>query len=150
MLSIRPAQARDVATLQTMIHEFAATEADLMRDGFGEKPRFRVFMADWDSRPAGYAFFFDYYSTFHGRAGLFLEDIYVRDSYRGRGIGKALLARVAAVAQQEGRFGVRWEVLDWNSAAIGFYEQLGATFLDEWKSVILEGNALEQLAGSER
>src|ERR1700738_2489102 len=118
MLSIRPAQARDVATLQTMIHEFAAferlpagvTEADLMRDGFGETPRFRVFMAGWDSRPAGYAFFFDYYSTFHGRAGLFLEDIYVRDSYRGRGIGKALLARVAAVAQQEGRFGVRWEV----------------------------------------
>jgi GNAT superfamily N-acetyltransferase len=158
MLSIRPAQASDAATLQTMIHEFAAferlpvrvTEADLLRDGFGEAPRFRVLMAEWDNQPAGYAFFFDYYSTFHGRAGLFLEDIYVRDRYRGKGIGKALLARVAAVAQREGRFGVRWEVLDWNTSAIQFYEKLGATFLNEWKSVILEGDVLEHLAGSER
>ena len=91
MLSIRPATARDVPVLKTLIHEFAefehlpvsVSEASLLRDGFGERPKFRVLMAEWDGQPAGYAFFFDYYSTFEGRAGIFLEDIYVRDQYRG-------------------------------------------------------------------
>jgi len=86
MLSIRPANSGDVSALRTMIHEFAVfehlpvvvTEVSLLRDGFGERPRFRVLMAEWDGQPAGYAFFFDYYSTFEGRAGIFLEDIYVR------------------------------------------------------------------------
>ena len=91
-----------------LIHEFAefehlpvaVTEADLLRDGFGEQPKFRVLIAEWDGQPAGYALFFDYYSTFEGRAGFFLEDIYVRDQFRGKGIGKALLARVAAIARR--------------------------------------------------
>ena len=78
--------------------------------------------------------------------GLFLEDIYVRDQYRGKGIGKALLARVAAIAREENCFGVRWQVLDWNTPAIEFYKSLGAKFLDEWKTISLEGDALERLA----
>jgi len=124
-------------------HEFAeferlpvtVVEAHLMRDGFGERPRFRVLMAEWDGQIAGYAFFFDYYSTFEGRPGLFLEDIYVREQYRGKEIGKAMLARVAAIAREENCFGVRWQVLDWNAPAIEFYRRLGAEFLDEWKTV---------------
>lgn len=158
MLSIRPAKAGDVPVLNTLIHEFAdfehlpveATEAGLLRDGFSESPKFHVLMAEWDRQPAGYALFLDYYSTFAGRAGLFLEDIYVRDQYRGKGIGKALLARVAAVAREQHCFGVRWQVLDWNTPAIQFYESLGATFLDDWKTVNLDGDALELVAGSAR
>jgi GNAT superfamily N-acetyltransferase len=158
MLSIRPAKAGDVSVLNTLIHEFAeferlpiaATEAGLLRDGFSESPKFRVLMAEWDGQPAGYAFFFDYYSSFEGRPGLFLEDIYVRDQYRGKGIGRALLARVASIAKEQKCFGVRWQVLDWNTPAIDFYKGLGATFLDDWKTISLEGNALEQLAGSVR
>ena len=156
MLSIRPANAGDVPMLNTLIHEFAeferlpiaATEAGLLRDGFSESPKFRVLMAEWDGQPSGYAFFFDYYSSFEGRAGVFLEDIYVRDQFRGKGIGKALLARVAAIAAQQNCFGVRWQVLDWNTPAIEFYRSLGATFLDKWKTISLDGDALARLAGS--
>jgi GNAT superfamily N-acetyltransferase len=107
-------------------------------------------MADWEGQPAGYALFLDYYSSFEGRAGLFLEDIYVRDRYRGKGIGKALLARVAAAATEQNGFGVRWQVLDWNTPAIDFYKNLGATFLDDWKTISLEGDALARLAASAR
>jgi GNAT superfamily N-acetyltransferase len=156
MLSIRPANAGDVPLLNTFIHEFAeferlpvtVTEVDLLRDGFGEHPRFRVLMAEWEGQPAGYAFFFDYYSTFEGRAGIFLEDIYVREQYRGKEIGKALLARVAAIAREENCFGIRWQVLDWNTPAIDFYRKLGAEFLDEWKTISLQGDALARLVGS--
>lgn len=155
MISIRPANASDVPLLVTLIHEFAAferlpvtvTEASLLRDGFGQRPRFRVLIAEWDGQPAGYAFFFDYYSTFEGRAGLFLEDVYVRERYRSRKIGSALMASVAAVARAENCFGVRWQVLDWNTPAIDFYRKIGAEFLDEWKTVSLQGDAFERLAG---
>ena len=154
MLSIRPALAADVPLLKTLIHEFAgferlpvaATEAALLRDGFSQSPKFRVLLAEWDGDAAGYALFFDYYSTFEGRAGLFLEDIYVREQYRGKGIGKALLAWVASAASDQNCFGVRWQVLDWNTPAIDFYKSLGATFLDEWKTVSLDGDALERVA----
>ena len=150
MLSIRPAVAGDVPALNLLIRELAeferlpavVTEADLLRDGFGDSPKFRALMARWDEKPAGYALFFDYYSTFEGRAGLFLEDIYVRELYRGKGIGKALLAHIASVAREENCFGVRWQVLDWNTPAIDFYKGLGARFLDEWKTVSLDGDAL--------
>lgn len=154
MLSIRPANAGDVSMLNTLIHEFAeferlpiaATEAGLLRDGFSGSPKFRVLLAEWSGQPVGYAFFFDYYSSFEGRAGLFLEDIYVRDQYRGKGIGKALLARVASIAKGQKCFGVRWHVLDWNTPAIEFYKGLGATFLDDWKTISLDGDALERMA----
>jgi GNAT superfamily N-acetyltransferase len=156
MLSIRPARAADVPTLNTLIHEFAeferlpisVTEAGLLLDGFSESPKFRVLMAEWNDQPAGYALFFDYYSSFEGRAGLFLEDVYVRDQCRGKGIGKLLLARIALIAKEQNCFGVRWQVLDWNTPAIEFYARLGATFLDDWKTISLDGDALEQVARS--
>ena len=156
MLSIRPALAADVPVLVTLIHELAefehlpvvVAEADLLRDGFCESPKFRALVAEWDGQPAAYALFFDYYSTFEGRAGLFLEDLYVRDQYRGKGIGKALLVRVASIARQENCFGVRWQVLDWNTPAIHFYQGLGARFLNEWKTVSLDGDALARVAES--
>lgn len=156
MLSIRPAQASDVPLLVKLIHEFAAferlpvavTNESLLRDGFGARPRFRVLVAEWDAEPAGYAFFFEFYSTFEGRAGMFLEDIYVRSQFRGKGIGKALLAQVAAISQEEGCFGLRWQVLDWNTPAIEFYRGLGADFLDDWKTVSLTGNALLAVSGA--
>ena len=108
MLSIRPAHAEDVSALNALIRELAefehlpvsVTDDALLRDGFGERPRFRALMAEWDGKPAGYAFFFDYYSTFEGCAGIFLEDIYVRERFRGKKIGSALLARVAAIAKE--------------------------------------------------
>ena len=154
MLSIRPANTGDVSMLNTLIHEFAeferlplaATEAGLLRDGFSEAPKFRVLMAEWNGQPAGYVFFFDYYSSSEGRAGLFLEDISVRYPYRGKGIGKTLLARVASIAKEQKCFGVRWQVLDWNTRAIESYKGLGATFLDDWKTISLDGDALERMA----
>ena len=145
--------------LNTLIHEFAdferlpvrATEAALLRDGFSPSPKFRVLVAEWQGQPAGYALFFDYYFSFEGSAGLFLEDLYVRDQYRGKGIGKALLARVASIAKEQKCFGVRWQVLDWNTPAIEFYKGLGATFLDDRKSISLDGDALERVArGAQR
>jgi GNAT superfamily N-acetyltransferase len=156
MFLIRPATASDVPVLKTLIHEFAeferlpvtVSEASLLRDGFGTGPKFRVLMAEWNGDAAGYAFFFDYYSTFEGRSGLFLEDIYVRQLYRGKQIGKALLTRVAAIAREENRFGVRWQVLDWNTPAIEFYRKLGAEFLDDRRTLGLQGDALERLAAS--
>ena len=156
MLSIRAATVNDVALLKDFIYELAEyereqdqvviTEADLVRDGFGPQPKFRALVAEWDGRAAGYALFFGFYSTWEGRPGLFLEDLFVRQAFRGKGIGKALLANVAGIARRENCYGVRWEVLDWNQPAIDFYKRLGATFLDQWKSVLLTGEALERAA----
>ena len=153
MLSIRPATADDALLLKTLIHELATyehldhetiiTEEDVLRDGFGAHAKFRALIAEWNGQPAGYALFFEFYSTFQGRAGLFLEDIFVRPELRKKGIGTELLARVATVAWDEDYFCLRWEVLDWNQPAIDFYKKLGATFLDEWKAVCLIGDALQ-------
>ena len=156
MLSIRAATVNDVALLKDFIYELAEyereqdqvviTEADLVRDGFGPQPKFRPLIAEWGGQAAGYALFFGFYSTWEGRPGLFLEDLFVRQAFRGKGIGKALLANVAGIARRENCYGVRWEVLDWNQPAIDFYKRLGATFLDQWKSVLLTGEALERAA----
>jgi len=153
MLSIRPATADDALLLKTLIHELAKyerldhetiiTEEDVLRDGFGPAPKFHALIAEWEGQPAGYALFFEFYSTFQGRAGIFLEDIYVRPELRKKGIGKELLAHVAKVAWDGDYFCLRWEVLDWNKPAIDFYKNLGATFLDEWKAVCLIGEALQ-------
>ena len=158
MLSIRPATVNDVTLLKTLICELAEyerepdavviTEADLLRDGFGLQPKFRALIAEWNGQPAGYAFFFGFYSTWAGRPGVFLEDLFVRPQFRGRGIGKSLLASVARIAWQENCYGIRWEVLDWNEPAIEFYHSLGAKFLDEWRSVLLGGEAMQRLAGT--
>jgi GNAT superfamily N-acetyltransferase len=155
MLRIRPATVYDVPLLRVMIRELAeyehelelvtTSEEDLARDGFGKDPRFRALVAEWDGQPAGYALVFGYYSTWVGR-GLFLEDLFVREPFRGRGIGKALLASVARIAVEERCYGIHWEVLDWNKNAIDLYRQLGATFRDQWRPVLLAGEALHKLA----
>jgi GNAT superfamily N-acetyltransferase len=155
MLRIRPATIDDVALLRTMIGEFAEfereldfvtiREEDLARDGFEETPRFRALIVEWESLVAGYAVFFGYYSTWVGRA-IFLEDLYVREAFRGKGIGKALLAEVARIAVGEHCYGLHWEVLDWNEKAIEFYKAMGAEFRDHWRPVILRGDPLLRLA----
>jgi len=158
MLSIRPATIKDASLLASMIlelaqyekldHEAAVTPESIARDGFGPHPKFRAVIAEVDGKPAGYAVFFGFYSTFQGRAGLFLEDLYVRPSLRKQGIGQALLNYVARIAWEEDYFCMRWEVLDWNKPAIDFYRRLGAVFLDEWKAVMLIGDSLQAAADS--
>jgi len=155
MLRIRPATLPDVALLRSMIRELAEFEhklefvtirdEDLARDGFGENPHFRALIAEWDGQAAGYAFFFGSYSTWAGR-GLFLEDLFVRETFRGRGIGKGLLAAVARIALDGHCYGIHWEVLNWNERAIALYTELGATFRDQWRAVLLTDEALQRLA----
>jgi GNAT superfamily N-acetyltransferase len=160
MLTIRPATLEDVPLLSTMIHELAEyerlddetglTEQNLARDGFGPHPKFRAVLAEWDGQTAGYALFFDFYSSFQGRVGLYLDDIFVRPQFRKQGIGRALLGHIAGIASKEKYFCVRWEVLDWNTPAIEFYRNLGAVFLDEWKAVCLIGDPLQAVADEAR
>ena len=156
MLRIHPATRDDVPTLLALIRELATyekkrhkavvTEEDLLRDGFGPQPKFRALIAEWKGGAAGYASFFYFYSTFQGRPALFLEDLFVLDELRGKGIGKALLAAVVKLALNDGCFGLRWEVLDWNRPAIEFYEKLGATFLNERKVVSFDEEAMRRVA----
>jgi GNAT superfamily N-acetyltransferase len=159
MLNIHPATRDDVPVLLSLIRELAAyekkahkavvTENELLRDGFGPQQKFRALIAEWNGEPAGYASFFYFYSTFQGRAALFLEDLFVLDKLRGKGIGKALLVAVAKLAIEEKCFGLRWEVLDWNRPAIEFYEKLGADFLHERKVVAFDADALRRVAESQ-
>ncbi len=153
---LRPATAADVPLILTLIGELAtyerapqavvATEADLLRDGFGRAPHFQVLIAEWQGEPAGFAFYFLAYSTWRGRPVLYLEDLFVRPQHRGQKIGLALMHRLAseAVAQNCARF--VWQVLDWNEPSIRFYEALGAQIVREWLTVRLEGDALTALA----
>jgi len=156
MLQIRKAQPQDVGTIIKMIRGLAeyerapdavkATEADLIRDGFGNDPKFHCVIADWEGQPAGFALYFYNYSTWKGRPGIFLEDLFVWPEYRGKGIGKALLLHVAkiAVAENCGRYD--WQVLDWNTPSIKFYEALGAKRMTEWLPMRVDGPALIELA----
>jgi GNAT superfamily N-acetyltransferase len=158
MISIRPAKAEDVPLLKTLIYEFAEfereldlvtiTEEDLGRDGFGAQPKFRSLVVEWDGRAAGYAIFFSTFSTWEGRPALFLEDLYVRPEFRGKGIGKAVLAHLATIAKQEGCFGMKWEVLDWNQQAIEFYRGIGAKLMENRRVLLFFGKAFEEMAGS--
>jgi GNAT superfamily N-acetyltransferase len=154
--TIRAATPADVPQILTFIRGLAlyerapdqvtATEEGLLRDGFGPNPFYYCLIAERDGIPAGFALFFFNYSTWQGRAGVYLEDIYVEPEFRGRGIGKALLKRVAAFAVERGCQRMVWEVLDWNTPAIDFYRAMGADFLDEWRNVRLSGDALLRLA----
>jgi GNAT superfamily N-acetyltransferase len=156
MLSIRTATASDVPLILEFIHDLAAyerepdavvaTEADLLRDGFGERPLFHCLIAEAEGVPAGFAFYFFNYSTWRGRPGIHLEDLFVRPAYRGKGIGKALLVRVAQVAAEHHCARFQWDVLDWNQPAIDFYHSLGAKFLSEWRIMRVSGEALTALA----
>ena len=155
-LHIRPATPADAGTILELIHGLAVyerepdavqtTEADILRDGFGERPLFEVVIAEWDGAPAGFALFFHTWSTWVGRPSLFLEDLFVLETHRGRGIGKALLIHLARIAVERrcGRF--VWNVLDWNQPAIDFYESLGAKVVREWLTMRVEGEALPHLA----
>ena len=155
-MHIRPATPADVPTILRFIRELAlydrepqavvATEADLLRDGFGPTPRFRALIADCDGAPAGFALFFTSYSTWRGHHGIRLEDLYVTPALRGKGIGKALLARIAQIAVAEGCPRVEWDVLDWNAPAIAVYERVGASILTEWRIMRLSGEAIHALA----
>ena len=155
MLSIRPANRNDVSLLKTLIHEMAEyehlpiqiTEEALAREGFGPHPGFRVLIAEWDGQPAGYAFFFNCYSTFRGR-GLFLEDLFVRSQFRGKRVGDTLLSQVAAIAREEDCFGIMMNVLAWNRPAIEFFQKHHAKFLDDWKTACFDGEALQALTAS--
>jgi GNAT superfamily N-acetyltransferase len=155
MLSIRPATIEDVSLLRTLIRELAEFERELhhcvieettlARDGFGPNPKFRALIAEWNFKPAGYALFFGYYSTWAG-PGLYLEDLFVRPEFRSQGIGIGMLAAVAQIALRENCVAMRWEVLDWNENAIALYKTLGADFRDHWKSVLLSDEALHRLS----
>jgi GNAT superfamily N-acetyltransferase len=138
---------RELAEYEHELELVTIKETDLLRDGFAANPKFRALIAEWDGQPAGYAFFFSYYSTWAG-PGLYLEDLFVREQFRSKGIGKALLAAVARVARDGNYCAIRWGVLAWNKKAIELYRALGAEFRDEWRSVLLTGDALRRLAES--
>ncbi len=156
--TIRPAIRADIPQILAFIRSLAAyerapgavtaTEAGLERDGFGPNPFYFCLIAENDGRPAGFAFYFFNYSTWTGRPGLYLEDLFVEPELRGRGIGRALLERVAAIAVEKSCPRLQWEVLDWNTPAIEFYRAMGAEFLDEWRNVRVSGEALKRLAGA--
>jgi GNAT superfamily N-acetyltransferase len=137
---------RGLAEYERLSDAVVITEADLERDGFGPRPYYECLIAEQDAEPAGFALYFFNYSTFAGRPGIYLEDLYVCPELRGRGIGKALLSRVAAVAVENGCARFEWSVLDWNQPAIDFYNSVGGQFMDEWRLVRVTGDALEQLA----
>ena len=174
MLNIRPATPADVPTMLRFIHELAtyerepdaviATEADLLRDGFSlavdgaplnSPARFRALIADYSESPneapapAGFALYFTSYSTWLGHHGIRLEDLYVTPSLRGKGIGRALLARLARIAIAEGCPRLEWDVLDWNAPAIAVYEKSGARMLTEWRIMRLSGDSLQTLAAQQ-
>jgi GNAT superfamily N-acetyltransferase len=156
MLNIRSATPNDVPEILKLIRELAEYEKlahlvvitadDIRRDGFPQRPFFQVLIAEWDGAPAGYALYFHNYSTFRGRPGLFLEDLFVRPQFRRKGIGKALLLQLAKVAVEKGCARFEWHVLDWNTPSIGFYTSLGAEVMKEWLTMRVTGEALVQLA----
>ncbi|HZP48351.1 MAG TPA: GNAT family N-acetyltransferase [Vicinamibacterales bacterium] len=156
-IHIRPATERDAALVLDMIkalaeyeklaHAVTATEATIRESLWGAHPAAEVIIALVDGRPAGFALFFHNYSTFLAQRGLYLEDLFVTPEHRGRGIGRALLERLARIAVERncGRF--EWSVLDWNEPAIGFYKKLGAVPLEDWTIFRVTGDALKRLAG---
>ena len=159
-LNLRPATPADVHQILKFVRDLAtyerepdavhATEAHLLRDGFGETKRFHCLIAEWNALPAGFALYFHNYSTWRGHAGIYLEDLYVDPEHRGKGIGKALLARVAAIAVAEGCPRYEWAVLDWNQPSIDFYHSLGAVMKSEWKGMQVSGEALAALAAQSK
>jgi GNAT superfamily N-acetyltransferase len=159
MHSIRAATPADIPAILDLIRALATyerapnavktTEADLLRDGFGEQPCFECLIAENDEghgQPTGFALYFYNYSTWRGRPGIHLEDLFVLPRFRGQGIGKALLARVAARAAERGCPRLQWDVLAWNQTAIDFYQSLGAQFLDEWRIMRVADEGIGALA----
>jgi len=139
---------RDLAEYEKLLHEVAATEADVARDLFGASPRAFCDIAELDGAPVGFALWFYNYSTFLGRHGIYLEDLFVRPQTRGAGAGKALLANLARRCVAEGLGRLEWSVLNWNAPSIAFYDSLGAGAQTEWTVRRLDGEALARLAAS--
>jgi GNAT superfamily N-acetyltransferase len=157
-ISIRPAIESDVPLVLGLIRELAeyerladqvtATEDDLRRSLFSSRPDAEVVIAEFKGEPAGYALFFHNYSTFLCKRGIYLEDLFVRPTFRGRGIGKLLLSYLARTAVERGCSRFEWAVLDWNESAIGFYKGLGAVPMNDWTVMRVTGEALEKLGGA--
>ena len=139
---------RALAEYEKLAHEVVATEDSIEQALFGAQPVIRVIIAECDTAPAGFALFFYNFSTFLGQRGIYLEDLFVKPDYRGRGVGRALLAYLAHLAQSEGCGRLEWSVLDWNMPAIGFYRSLGALAVDGWTVNRVTDGALAELAES--
>lgn len=137
---------RALADYEKLSHEVVATEADLRAGLFGPKPVAEAVIAEWEGAPAGFALFFHNFSTFLGKPGIYLEDLFVLPDLRAKGIGRALLAHLAKLTRDRGCARLEWAVLDWNEPAIGFYHALGAVAMDEWTVNRLTGDALKRLA----
>jgi GNAT superfamily N-acetyltransferase len=157
-IAIRPARPADSALIFALVCELAdyenlqsevdATPEEIAAALFAPQPRIYCDIAEWDGEPAGFSVWFLNFSTFRGRHGLYVEDIYVRPEYRGRGIGKALMQRLAQRCVEDGLARFEWAVLDWNAPSIAFYKSLGAVMMDEWTLCRVGGPALSSLAGS--
>jgi GNAT superfamily N-acetyltransferase len=139
---------RDLAEYEKLLHEVEASEADVRRDLFGPAPRVFCDVAEADGEPVGFALWFYNYSTFRGRHGIWLEDLFVKPDKRGVGAGKALLRGLARRCVDEGLGRLEWAVLDWNAPSIAFYDSLGALALDDWTTRRLTGEALTRLAAA--
>lgn len=156
MVRIVPAVEADVPAIHSLIgalaeyerlsHEVASTAADLRRDLFGPRPYAEVLLAKSDEQTVGFALFFHNYSTFLGRPGIYLEDLFVLPDRRGEGIGRQLLVALARLAVERNCGRLEWSVLDWNEPAIGFYKRMGARVMDEWRICRLTGEALAAVA----
>jgi len=141
---------RELAEYEKLSHEVEATEAMIGAALFADHPRLFCEVAQWSGEPAGFAVWFVNFSTFSGRSGIYLEDLFVRPAYRGKGIGKALLARLARECLNNGWSRLQWSVLDWNTPSIEFYKSLGAVLMGEWTVCRVNGPALAALAEGAR
>src|SRR5229473_5750402 len=141
---------RDLAEYEKLLHEVDATEADIDLALFGDQPRLFCEIAEWNGEPAGFAVWFVNFSTFSGRSGIYLEDLFVRTEQRGNGIGKALLAHLARECVANGWSRLQWSVLGWNTSSIEFYKSLGAVLMEEWTICRIGGPALTALAKGAR
>ncbi len=141
---------RDLADYEKLADEVRFDEAVLGQKLFGPRPYAEVVIGELDGQPQGFALFFHNFSTFEGRPGIYLEDLFVRSEARGSGLGKALLAHLAALAVERDCARLEWSVLDWNAPAIGFYQKLGARLMDDWTVMRLDGGNLVQLGAATR
>jgi GNAT superfamily N-acetyltransferase len=140
---------RELAAYEKLSHEVEATEAMIAEALFAKEPRLFCEIAEWNDEVAGFAVWFLNFSTFAGRFGIYLEDLFVRPQFRGNGIGKALLAHLAKTCAENDWARLQWAVLDWNEPSIAFYKSLGAVMMDEWTLCRVSGPALDALARQE-